>query len=303
VKGLKRLLSDDPELVRARSTREHRSTLLHYVSANGVEDFRQKTPKNIVEITKILLDAGSDVNAESDAYGGGSTTLGLAATSVHPERARVQEALMQVLLDHGAAIDSRGNRQGTVNICLANGRGKAAEFLSKRGARLDLESAAGVGRLDLVKNYFNGDGTLKPPATQEQIEDGFSWACEFGRTNVADFLLQRGIAVDARLKHDGQTGLHWAAFGGHAETVKLLLQRGAAIDVKDKSYSGTPLDWALYAWGDSPEEPARYYKVVALLVGAGAQLADADEARQQIAKKIRSDPRMAAAFRGEVIAE
>src|SRR5580700_7333783 len=124
VKGLKRLLSDDPELVRARSTREHRSTLLHYVSANGVEDFRQKTPKNIVEITKILLDAGSDVNAESDAYGGGSTTLGLAATSVHPERARVQEALMQVLLDHGAAIDSRGNRQGTVNICLANGRGK-----------------------------------------------------------------------------------------------------------------------------------------------------------------------------------
>jgi hypothetical protein len=120
---------------------------------------------------------------------------------------------------------------------------------------------------------------------------------------VADFLLQRGIAVDARLKHDGQTGLHWAAFGGHAETVKLLLQRGAAIDVKDKSYSGTPLDWALYAWGDSPEEPARYYKVVALLVGAGAQLADADEARQQIAKKIRSDPRMAAAFRGEVIAE
>jgi hypothetical protein len=26
------------------STRAHRSTLLHYISANGVEDFRQKTP-------------------------------------------------------------------------------------------------------------------------------------------------------------------------------------------------------------------------------------------------------------------
>ena len=64
---------EHPGLVRERSTREHRSTLLHYVSANGVEDFRQKTPKNIVEITNLLLDAGADVDAESDAYGGGCT--------------------------------------------------------------------------------------------------------------------------------------------------------------------------------------------------------------------------------------
>jgi hypothetical protein len=74
---LNRLLSDNPELVRMRSTREHRSTLLHYVSANGIEDFRQKTAGNIVEITRSLLDAGADVNAESDPDDGWSTTLGL----------------------------------------------------------------------------------------------------------------------------------------------------------------------------------------------------------------------------------
>jgi len=67
---LRTLLHKHPELVRARSTREHRSTLLHYVSANGVEDFRQKTPKNTVEIAEMLLKAGADVNAESEAYGG-----------------------------------------------------------------------------------------------------------------------------------------------------------------------------------------------------------------------------------------
>ena len=39
--ALDKLLRESPELVRARSTRKHRSTLLHYVSANGVEDFRQ----------------------------------------------------------------------------------------------------------------------------------------------------------------------------------------------------------------------------------------------------------------------
>ena len=102
---LARLLREHPELVRERSTREHRSTLLHYVSANGVEDFRQKTPKNIVEITKLLLDTGADVNAESDAYGGRSTTLGLTATSWHPQSAGVQIPLMELLIEHGAIID------------------------------------------------------------------------------------------------------------------------------------------------------------------------------------------------------
>src|SRR5207245_160323 len=47
---LERLLRQDPELIRTRSTREHRATLLHYVSANGVEGFRQKTPRNVVQI-------------------------------------------------------------------------------------------------------------------------------------------------------------------------------------------------------------------------------------------------------------
>jgi hypothetical protein len=68
--ALRKLLNGNPGLARERSMREHRSTLLHYVSANGVEDFRQKTPGNIVAIATLLLDAGAEVNAESAAYGG-----------------------------------------------------------------------------------------------------------------------------------------------------------------------------------------------------------------------------------------
>jgi hypothetical protein len=52
---------------------------LIYVGVNGVEDERQRTPANAGEIVQVLLDAG----AEADQYGGGVTTLGLAATSVH----------------------------------------------------------------------------------------------------------------------------------------------------------------------------------------------------------------------------
>ena len=239
VQTLRKLLRAHPALARARSTREHRSTLLHYVSANGVEDFRQQTPNNIVEITGLLLEAGADVNAESDAYGGRSTTLGLAATSWHPQQAGVQLPLMKVLIDNGAIIDGPDGGSA-VNGCLRNGRKEAAEFFANNGATLDLEAAAGVGRLDVVKTFFDANGRLRPSATQQQLHDGFAWACEFGRTNVVAFLLDHGVHPDTRLKHHGQTGLHWAALGGHFNTVQVLLLRDASVEVKDESF-GVPI--------------------------------------------------------------
>ena len=57
----------------------------------------------------MLLEAGADVDARADMYGGDCTPLGLAATSVYPEKAGVQEELMQVLLDHGAAMGPARN--------------------------------------------------------------------------------------------------------------------------------------------------------------------------------------------------
>jgi ankyrin repeat protein len=300
---LQSLLRENPELVHTRSTREHRSTLLHYVSANGVEDFRQKTPPNIVEIARLLLDAGASVNAESEAYGGRSTTLGLTATSYHPEAAGVQLALLDLLIERGAIIDVPGSGSA-INACLANGRDEAAEYLANRGARLDLEGAAGVGRLDIVKGFFDDVGGLKAPANGAQLIAGFTWACEFGRINVLEFLLDHGVNADTKLK-GGETGLHWAAYEGHADLVRLLLDRGAPVDLADKTHGGTPLGWSLYGWGNArPRERDRrsYYETVALLVRAGATIDeawfDANIERERTAVKMRSDTRMLAALRG-----
>jgi hypothetical protein len=154
----------------------------------------------------------------------------------------------------------------------------------------------------VVRSFFDDDGALKENATAEQLRSAFAWACQFGRTEVAEFLLRTGFELETRLRHDGQTGLHWAAYGGHAETVELLLNRGAPIDARDESYEGTALEWALYGWGEGAPESTRgdYYKVVSLLVRAGATAAPewlAHPYREKLGEKVQADPRMLAALK------
>jgi ankyrin repeat protein len=269
---LKRLLRADPALVRARSAREHRAMLLHYVSANGVEGFRQKTPKNIVAVAELLLKVGAEVDAEADVYGGGATTLGLVATSIHPYRAGVQNELMDILLRHGAEIDHRtsaGNRQSSVLGALANGSSEAAEYLATRGARLGLEAAAGVGRLDVVKRFFNDDGTRKAKTSQKQVQSAFLSACGWGRNNVAKFLLETGVDLNDG-GGDGQTPLHCAVIGGHLEIVKLLLEFDPPLDAKN-IYGGTVLGQTLWSAAHGGD-PKIYSEIIETLIAAGANV-------------------------------
>jgi hypothetical protein len=261
---LKRLLREDPALVRARSNREHRATLLHYAAANGVEQYRQKTPKNIVKIAGMLIAAGAEIDATANLYGGESTALGLAATSVFPQRAGVQEALMQLLLDHGAEIGA------TVRGCIWNGQGKAAEYLADRGAKLTLETAAGVGGLEAVKSHFDDYGKLTRPAAKKEMQLGFVMACAWGRKDVVEFLLERG-ADPAWHRGDGQTALHWAVIGGNLEILKLLMGRpNPPLEAKNQ-YGGTVLGQTLWSAAHGGE-PDRYIAILEALIAAGARV-------------------------------
>ena len=265
---LESFLRENPELVQARSMREHGAPLFLYVGANLVEGYRQKSPKNSVEVATMLLKAGAEVDAVPKA-GGFGTTLGQVATSVHTARAGVQIALMETLLDHGAAIEGAPGGYQPLTAALANGRPQAAEFLAQRGARLDLEGAAGVGRLDLVHSFFHEDGNLKANATREQMESGFIHACLYGRTSVAEFPLDKGVdpAAGANV---GQTGLHLAAHGGHLDTVKMLLQRKAPLEVPN-IYGGTVLGQA--TWSVMNGDPGTdYVPIIEVLLDAGAKV-------------------------------
>ena len=273
---LARLLRQRPELIQTRSVRKHHATLLLYVGANGVEQYRQRTPNNAPRIAEMLLDAGADVDAVGDMYRG-TTTLGLVATSVHSVQTGVQEALIDLLVARGASLDRAVapdyTRGRVVNACLANGRGEGAALVARRGAALDLEGAAGVGRLDFVRTFFDGDGSLTSRATQHELKSGFNWACTYGHIDVVRFLLQRNVNVAERYR--GETPLHHAAYGGHAAIVALLLDHQAPVNVKDDTWDATPLGWALHAWSQASANPTseRYYEVAALLIGAGALVA------------------------------
>lgn len=261
---LERLLAAHPDLVHARSSREHRATLLHYVSANGVENYRQRTPANIVAIARRLLDAGADVDAEADVYGGGSTTLGLVVTSAHPRKAGVQLALADLLLERGAHVD-----RGIVRSCLMNGCPEAAAHMAAHGAALDLEEAAGIGRLDVVARY------LEPPRSVAEADAATAliMASWYDQRDVVTFLLDRGVGVGVRVPKDGNTALHIAAYLGNSTLVELLLKRGAPINVRDAVYGTPPLVWALHAWlVERRADDEAYRKVLRILADAGAEV-------------------------------
>jgi ankyrin repeat protein len=266
---LRRLLRENPELIRARSTREHSAMLLHYIGANGFEDFRQKSPKNAVEIAKILLDAGAAVDGLTEGAMGIGTPLGLVATSIHPVQAGVQIELLETLLDYGASVDGSPGGWNPLLAALHNGRPRAAEFLAQRGARLDLEGAAGAGWLDRVQSFFTEGGGLQANATRAQMENGFLWACEYGRNSVVEFLLEKGMDLRAR-GNTGLTGLHWAVVGGQLDTIRLLLERGAPLEERNV-YGGTALGQAL--WSVLNSDPGiDYVPIIETLLHAGAEI-------------------------------
>jgi len=287
--ALESLVRTHPDLVRARSTRVHRATLLHYVAANGVEDFRQKTPKNAVAIARFLLDAGADVDAVAETYGGGNvqTTMNLLVSSAHPAGAGLQSALVEVLLDHGAKINGVDDDESPIMTALAFGYRGASETLARRGARMDtVLAASALGRLDLVRQYVVDATTVAPgvplvappwidipQGPQGHIELALVWACKFNRLDVAVFLLDRGVNPSSK---DGSamTALHYAAANGNIALVDNLLGRGASLEALNH-WDGTVLDSTAHFAVHMPVKGVDYDALLEALIARGAKVRSA----------------------------
>ncbi|HEU0055354.1 MAG TPA: ankyrin repeat domain-containing protein [Longimicrobium sp.] len=245
LKALRGLLRDDPALVQARSLRPHHATLLHYVAANGVEGFRQRTPPNAVEVAKALLEAGAEPDALAEMYDGRYPTMSMLVSSCHPADAGLQVALAETLLDHGAAIEGteEGLWKSPLMTALAFGYGDTAAALARRGARADhLAAAAGLGDAEAAARLLSAADAL----TRHRA---LALAAQHGHADIVRLLLDAGESPDRynpEGNHSHSVPLHQAVWASHGEVVRLLVERGARLDIPDLMYHGTPLDWAVY---------------------------------------------------------
>jgi hypothetical protein len=98
--------------------------------------------------------------------------------------------------------------------------------------------------------------------------EALTCACFLGRTDVAEYLLARGVDPSAGVG-TGLDALHWAANRGQLESVRLLLRRKALLETRS-IYGGTVLGTAVWSAINEPR-PDHLHIIEELLI-AGARV-------------------------------
>jgi len=255
--GLREHLRRHPGVVRQRIVLDgypyfREPSLLEFTAENPVR--HDRLPPNVVEIARIILDAGArDDHASID------TTLGLVSSGRVAREHRVQAPLIDLLCDHGADAD------GAMRPALAHGEWGAVDALLRRGARIDLATAAATGRLDAAREQLaSADGAHRHLA--------LALAAQHGHAELVALLLDAGEdpnRYNPPGAHAHSTPIHQAALAGHLDVVRVLIERGARLDVRDTVHDGTPREWADHGGHHVVSDLLRRAEAGALAAGAG----------------------------------
>lgn len=205
-------------------------TLLQFVAENPIR--HNTLPANIVEVTRSLLEWGASQNRHSV-----DMTLSLVCSGNVARIQGVQTQLIDVLCDFGA------DPTGGMMPALSHGELEAAEKLIERGAKLNLVSAAAIGKAELVQQFLDD-------ASSEHKHQAFAMAAQHGRNEALKILLDAGedpSRFNPAGFHAHSTPLHQAAFAGHEQTVVLLLDHGADPNIEDAIFHGKPSGWAKHS--------------------------------------------------------
>jgi hypothetical protein len=231
--GLRSLLKQHPDLVHQHVTFEggnyfRNPTLLEFVAENPVR--HRALPTNIVEVARVILDAGAEQTSLNE-------TLMLVSTGMVPRERGVQIPLIDLLCDYGADPSS------AIHAATLLEEIAAVNALILRGARIDLPLAAALARVDDFSR-------LLPTAGDRERHLALALASQFGQLEIVRMLLDAGEdpnRYNPMGAHSHATPLHQAALAGHEKVVRLLVERGASVDWKDILWQGTPADWAEHA--------------------------------------------------------
>ena len=228
--GLRSHLKQHPNLVHQHVVFEggnyfRNPTLLEFIAENPVR--HGTLPHNIVQVTKVILDAGAEPSARNQ-------TLMLVSTGSVPRECRVQLPLIDLLCDSGADPNS------AIQAAALHGEFEAVNELIDRGARINLPVAAALGQLNDFTRLF-------PASGGEDRHLALALASQFGHVEIVKSLLDAGEDPNRYNPvggHSHTTPLHQAAGEGYERLVRLLIERGARVDLKDVLWHGTPSDWA-----------------------------------------------------------
>jgi len=231
--SLRAHLKQYPDLAQKRALFEggnyfRNPTLLEFVAENPTR--HGTLPQNIVELTKIILAAGTTQAALNES-------LMLVASSAVTHKCGVQIPLIDLLCDYGADPNA-ASRTAAVY-----GEFESVDALIRRGARIDLSIAAALGRTKEARG-------LLPAADAEDRHWAMALAAQFGSVDIMRMLLDAGENPNRYNPvggHSQSTPLHQAALAGHLDVVRLLVERGARVDLKDTLWHSTPAEWAQHA--------------------------------------------------------
>jgi hypothetical protein len=156
----------------------------------------------------------------------------LERTALHWAAVRGHEAVVRLLLDKGADIETRdGNGWTALHWAAKWGHEAMVRLLLDKGT--DIEARDGSGWTALYGAAIQGHEAvmrlLLEKGADIETRDGSGWtalyvAAILGHEAVVRLLLEKGADIEAR-DGNGWTALHWAAIRGHEAVVRLLTPR------------------------------------------------------------------------------
>jgi ankyrin repeat protein len=147
--------------------------------------------------------------------------------------------LVQLLLERGANIEARRFGESPLQLAVKGGHTHVAELVLQKGARLDIHSAAGLGKIHHVKWVLRGNPKLAQSTRSGCKETPLHWAVRGEQVEVVRYLLSHGGNSSANGSLD-YTPLHYAVLSNEESIIQLLLAHGAKLERKS-SNGCTPL--------------------------------------------------------------